>query len=90
VHVVISSTIQPQAIDVQTKIAVAAKKVGAQLCCPSFGGISEDETKRIFPAKAATQKKLKAIGAIPTCMILIHNRPDKNDVQLEQRRKSVT
>jgi uncharacterized protein YbjT (DUF2867 family) len=62
VHVVIS-TIQPQAIDVQTKIAAAAKEVGVQLFCPSeFGGISENETEGIFAAKAAMQAKLKAMG----------------------------
>jgi uncharacterized protein YbjT (DUF2867 family) len=62
VHVVIS-TIQPQAIDVQTKIAAAAKEVGVKLFCPSeFGGISENETEGIFAAKAATQEKLKAMG----------------------------
>ena len=62
VHVVIS-TIQPQAIDVQTKIAAAAQEVGVQLFCPSeFGGISENETDGIFAAKAAIQQKLKAMG----------------------------
>ena len=62
VHVVIS-TIQPQAIDVQTKIAAAAKEVGVKLFCPSeFGGISENETDGIFAAKAAIQQKLKAMG----------------------------
>ncbi|SRR5258707_7219174 len=69
VHVVqvVISTIRPQAIDVQTKIAVAAKEVGVQLFCLSeFGGISENEAEVIFAAKAATQKKLKAIGTIPT------------------------
>ena len=62
VHVVIS-TIQPTAIDVQAKIAAAAKEVGVQLFCPSeFGGISENETDGIFAAKAAMQEKLKAMG----------------------------
>ena len=62
VHVVIS-TIQPQAIDVQSKIAAAAKEVGVQVFCPSeFGGISENETEGIFAAKAAMQVKLKAMG----------------------------
>lgn len=62
VHVVIS-TIQPQAIDVQTKIATAAKEVGVQLFCPSeFGGLSENETEGIFAAKAKMQETLKAMG----------------------------
>lgn len=62
VHVVIS-TIQPQAIDVQTKVAAAGKEVGVQLFCPSeFGGISENETEGIFAAKAAMQERLKAMG----------------------------
>ncbi|KAF8490935.1 NAD-P-binding protein [Russula emetica] len=62
VHVIIS-TIQPQAIDVQTKIAAAAKEVGVKLFCPSeFGGISENETEGIFAGKLATQEKLKAMG----------------------------
>ncbi len=61
-HVVIS-TIQPQALDAQTKIAAAAKEVGVQLFCPSeFGGISENETEGLFAAKAAMQEKLKAMG----------------------------
>jgi uncharacterized protein YbjT (DUF2867 family) len=62
VHVVIS-TIQPQAIDVQTKIAAAAKEVGVQLFCPSeFGGLSENETEGIFAAKVKMQETLKAMG----------------------------
>jgi uncharacterized protein YbjT (DUF2867 family) len=62
VHVAIS-TIQPQAMDVQTKIAAASKEVGVQLFCPSeFGGISENETGGMYAAKAAMQQKLKAMG----------------------------
>ncbi|KAI0268518.1 hypothetical protein BGY98DRAFT_1018750 [Russula aff. rugulosa BPL654] len=48
------------AVDVQTKIAAAAKEVGVQLFCPSE--FSENETEGIFAAKAATQEKLKAMG----------------------------
>jgi uncharacterized protein YbjT (DUF2867 family) len=64
VHVVISTiNWQPQVIDVQAKIAAAAKEVGVQLFCPSeFGGISENDTEGIFATKAATQEKLKAMG----------------------------
>lgn len=62
VHVVIS-TIQPRAIDVQTKIAAAAKEAGVRLFCPSeFGRISEDKTEGVFAAKASAQEKLKAMG----------------------------
>jgi len=64
VHVVISTiNWQPQVIDIQVKIAAAAKEAGVQLFCPSeFGGVSENETEGIFAAKLATQEKLKAMG----------------------------
>src|SRR5260370_38327134 len=69
VHVVqvVISTIRPQAIDVQTKIAVAAKEVGVQLFCLSeSGGISANEAEVIIPSKEAMRKKLKPIATIPT------------------------
>ncbi len=64
VHVVISTiNWQSQVIDIQVKIAAAAKEAGVQLFCPSeFGGVSENETEGIFAAKLATQEKLKAMG----------------------------
>ena len=61
VHVVIS-TVSPTVLDVQVKIAAAAKEAGVQLFVPSeFGGASE-ETEGIFAGKANTQSQLKALG----------------------------
>jgi NmrA-like family protein len=87
VHVVqvVIITIRLQAIDVQMKIAVAAKEVGVQLFCPSeFGGISENEAEVIFAAKAATQKKLKAKHDIDS------QSTRQEWGKLEKRQKSVT
>ena len=62
VHVVIS-TVSPTVLDVQVKIAAAAKEAGVHLFVPSeFGGASEEETEGIFAGKANTQSQLKALG----------------------------
>ena len=59
---VVISTIPSQVIDIQGKIAAAAKNTGVKLFVPSeFGGISEGETEWIFGAKANVQSQLKAL-----------------------------
>ena len=62
VHVVIS-TISGTALDVQGKIAAAAKEADVKLFVPSdFGGITEGETEGIFGEKSNIQGQLKALG----------------------------
>ena len=63
VHVVIS-TISGTAVDVQGKIAAAAKEAGVKLFVPSeFGGVTvEGQTEGRFGAKATIQGQLKALG----------------------------
>jgi uncharacterized protein YbjT (DUF2867 family) len=62
VHVVIS-TISGVALDVQGKIAAAAKEAGVKLFVPSeFGGNTEGETEGMFGTKANIQGELKAVG----------------------------
>ena len=60
---VVISTIAGTALDVQPRIAEAAKEVGAKLIVPSeFGGETEGVTEGLFGAKANIQEQLKAIG----------------------------
>jgi uncharacterized protein YbjT (DUF2867 family) len=60
---VVISTIPIPALDVQGKIATAAKKAGVKLFVPSeFGGITEGETEGFFAVKANVQGQLKALG----------------------------
>ena len=60
---VVISTISGEALDVQGKIAAAAKEVDVKLFVPSdFGGITEGETEGVFGAKANIQGQLKALG----------------------------
>ncbi|KAI9507198.1 NAD-P-binding protein [Russula earlei] len=62
VHVVIC-TISGAALDVQRKIAEAAKEAGVKLFIPSeFGGITEGETEGLFGQKANIQDELKVLG----------------------------
>ena len=62
VHVVIS-TVAGAALDVQEKIAAAAKEAGVELFVPSeFGGVTEGETEGWFGAKGNIQAQLKALG----------------------------
>jgi uncharacterized protein YbjT (DUF2867 family) len=59
---VVISTIPGAAVDIQVKIATAAKNVGVKLFVPSeFGGITEGETEWVFGAKAKVQSQLKAL-----------------------------
>jgi uncharacterized protein YbjT (DUF2867 family) len=62
---VVISTISgtPEALDVQKKIAAAAKEADVKLFVPSeFGGNTEGETEGMFGAKANIQGQLKALG----------------------------
>ncbi|KAF8263179.1 NAD-P-binding protein [Lactarius quietus] len=60
---VVISTIPGTAIDVQPKLAEAAKEAGVQLFIPSeFGVQTEGETEGFLGAKAKIHDQLKAIG----------------------------
>jgi len=60
---VVISTISGTALDLQPRIAEAAKEVGVKLFVPSeFGGTTEGATEGLFGAKANIQEQLKAIG----------------------------
>ena len=60
---VVISTIAGKALEVQGKIAVAAKEADVKLFVPSdFGGITEGETEGLFGEKANIQGQLKALG----------------------------
>ena len=62
VHVVIS-TVYIMALDVQVKIAAAAKDAGVKLFVPSeFGGIWSENTEGLYAAKVGTKNQLKALG----------------------------
>ncbi|KAN0124428.1 hypothetical protein V8E52_002077 [Russula decolorans] len=59
---VVISTIPGTAVDIQVKIAAAAKNAGVKLFVPSeFGGITDGETEGVFGAKANVQGQLKAL-----------------------------
>jgi hypothetical protein len=56
------STVPIAALDVQEKIAAAAKEVGVKLFVPSeYGGVTEGTTEGVSGAKANIQSKLKAL-----------------------------
>ena len=60
---VVISTISGEALDVQGKIAAAAKEADVKLFIPSdFGNVTEGETEGMFGAKANIQTQLKALG----------------------------
>jgi uncharacterized protein YbjT (DUF2867 family) len=60
---VVISTVAMTVLDVQEKIAAAAKQVDVKLFVPSeYGGVTEGETEGIPGAKANIQGKLKALG----------------------------
>ena len=59
---VVVSTISGEALDVQGKIAEAAKEAGVKLFVPSeFGGVTEGETEGLFGQKASILDQLKAV-----------------------------
>ena len=60
---VVISTVAIAALNVQEKIAAAAKEADVKLFVPSeFGGNTEGETEGMFGAKANIQGQLKALG----------------------------
>jgi uncharacterized protein YbjT (DUF2867 family) len=60
---VVISTIPGAAVDIQVKIAGAAKNAGVKLFVPSeFGGVTEGQTEWVLGAKANVQSQLKALG----------------------------
>jgi len=60
---VVISTISGAALDVQGKIAAAAKEADVKLFIPSdFGGITEGETEGLFGEKSNIQGQLRALG----------------------------
>ena len=60
---VVISTVPIAALDVQEKIAAAAKKVDVKLFVPSeFGNVTEGATDGISGTKANIQDQLKALG----------------------------
>jgi uncharacterized protein YbjT (DUF2867 family) len=59
---VVISTIPAVVVDIQVKIAVAAKDAGVKLFVPSeFGGVTDGQTESVFGAKANVQTQLKAL-----------------------------
>jgi uncharacterized protein YbjT (DUF2867 family) len=60
---VVISTVPAGALDVQWKVAMAAKEVDVKLFVPSeFGGISEGASEGFLVEKANVQAQLKALG----------------------------
>jgi uncharacterized protein YbjT (DUF2867 family) len=60
---VVISTISSRAMDVQGKVAAAAKEADVKLFVPSdFGGNTEGKTEGFFAMKANFRGKLKALG----------------------------
>jgi uncharacterized protein YbjT (DUF2867 family) len=60
---VVISTVPIAALDVQEKIAAAAKEVDVKLFVPSeYGEVTERATEGISGSKANTQGQLKALG----------------------------
>ena len=60
---VVISTVPMSALDVQEKIAAAAKEVDVKLFVPSeYGGVTDGQTEGVPGTKANIQGKLKALG----------------------------
>ncbi len=60
---VVISTVPIPALNVQGKVAAAAREVGVKLFVPSeFGNITEEATEGIPGVKANVQGQLKALG----------------------------
>jgi uncharacterized protein YbjT (DUF2867 family) len=60
---VVISTVPIPALDVQEKIAAAAKEVNVKLFVPSeYGDVTEGTTEGISGTKANVQDQLKALG----------------------------
>ena len=60
---VVISTVPVAALDVQGKIAAAAKEADVKLFVPSeFGGITKEDSEDIRSVKAKVQGQLRALG----------------------------
>jgi len=60
---VVINAVSGRALDVQGRIAVAAKEAGVKLFVPSdFGGITEEQTEGFYGRKAKFKGQLKALG----------------------------
>jgi uncharacterized protein YbjT (DUF2867 family) len=60
---VVISTISGRAVEVQGKVAAAAKEANVKLFVPSeFGGDTEGKTEAFFVAKTNFRGQLKALG----------------------------
>jgi len=60
---VVISTVPIMALDVQEKIAAAAKDAGVKLFVPSeYGNITEGKTEGVSGTKANVEDQLKALG----------------------------
>jgi uncharacterized protein YbjT (DUF2867 family) len=60
---VVISTVPIAALDVQGKIAAAAKEVGVKLFVPSeFGGITKEDSEDVRRVKAKVQGQLRDLG----------------------------
>jgi uncharacterized protein YbjT (DUF2867 family) len=60
---VVISTVSMTVLDIQEKIAAAAKEVGVKLFVPSeYGGVTEEAKEGVANPKANIQGKLKALG----------------------------
>jgi uncharacterized protein YbjT (DUF2867 family) len=60
---VVISTVPTAALDVQGKIAAAAKEAGVKLFVPSeFGGITKEDSEDIRGVKAKVQGQLRDLG----------------------------
>ena len=60
---VVISTVSVLALDIQVKVAAAAKNADVKLFVPSeFGNITEGDTEGLHGTKANIQGQLKALG----------------------------
>jgi uncharacterized protein YbjT (DUF2867 family) len=60
---VVISTVPVAALDVQGRIAAAAKEAGVKLFVPSeFGGITKEDSENIRSVKAKVQGQLRVLG----------------------------
>jgi saccharopine dehydrogenase-like NADP-dependent oxidoreductase len=73
---VVISTVAIAVLNIQEKIAVAAKNAGVKLFVPSeFGNITEGDTEGLHGTKAKFQGQLKALG-LPYAAIYTGKFPD--------------
>ena len=60
---VVISTVPVEALDIQGKIAEAAKEAGVKLFVPSeFGGITKEDPENLWSVKAKVRGQLRVLG----------------------------